>query len=1488
MSTVSSKSWNKTTQQATKGKNVEMFGIASSKMNPRNSRCSSQPVYSVNESVSVDEDSNQRNIQVLKSRGRSIKMYETEPFLSVDLLPSNKICVSPVPSLSSEKPRARSMLRSHTTQSPLTVANITNNLTHSRRSTPSAGNKVGIERSTANPHIKKPFKHAVNQPTSATSTDQMSSPSKLMKANLKIATSHINSILLKQRHQEPIKVKGKLLKGKLKPMYPVNTGGPSMKDCRGVISDATTYSSSPSRTLQRRRQILSNYNQGNITMLIDRPVTVESVHQTSEASSMDGNVDRMISDLDSDDQEEEEDLYERGLLVYSELTTFPSEKSSTTSVISQPLHQAEDENEFEQLPKAAKQVLSDEDNITINKTAHVSFSPSLERRLSENLRMSEELETFVGDKNSSNIGNNIGKILATTNSSDAMLWSSADIDAIDVVRKVNKTDFNATKVDKKYSHVISQNIQIDSTQSSVNVKSQDLKKDKIAQNQFHKLDKSRSGEIRSNHEPLPYAKSSSCKHTASKPTKPVRVTPVISGRPFSAVIRQENFQEAVPSRPKSASMLKMGKVSPAKTVRFADELIDNFVIQSDVWQEEESSSFRNHLTLNICHVEPEKKDLEPPSPHSSIFGISKHSDQDDIYPDIENEDDKVVSKSSCKPTTERKYQNDDDDDGGGGCSDEDKENKAIRQAAEQPSKSSSTKNAEKRRLTSSNGQGQTDDNDIESPVATIEDNPSGKEDDPLGKENASVISDIKSETSDLNMSFISDSGSFHYHGDISAFIIDEADLPRTPSSNSSGMFSDFTSSYSKNSHGKQDEIEPFIKDTNNSSSKTDIENRKNVCSSSCLNLPMSESKKNSVTVSLASPNKVELQNKLRSLSANTQTIKKHSRNNGYQSPNKAIVNRMQIDSLEAAPFFDPISDVSNLNAHLYENKSLFYLPIEEAEFIEDICDITCPDSPVYMVDPHFNKNIPPVEATSCHRIYDKYQHNIKRGRRPYSASTVRKSTTRPLPKRPTSASPDFRKKLFGEYCAMCKHQKSYCRCKTKSETDLLKNGEWTNTTKEEAKKLETEMKVKSKNEIRSNRIPDGILKLNFEEEDEYETVDIDAPNSPFVGGSTFDALDLQLRAIQHDIRQQIEIDEKKKKKVAFVKEIDEEDLEDDTNESESSSNLETEDEGDKQIMPDYQSLLDFYRKKCCDSGNPGLVLSKRIVTCKNRVLLTDVVASPIECLNRIYSSRSDVHKKLKYALEAVCDPGLKLELNNLASGCFLQYVCDFLPEVGKEERMKTKQNDDALSETTSINGGLKVIATRKTIFPPTGSLIEDEDEAPFPPLCFSINARPPPGYVYYFTYGTDMNKDRLGMYIRRNVEKKRWGILFGFNLLFNKKGADEEGFGFPNIEFNPFGCVEGCVYQLSNNELHLLDSCVGYPEHYEHIVVPVWMTSDKPDDCLAQYCVPALTFIAQDKWIENEKILPCDFSLSQCIKGSDMLSTGYVQHLRTIASFTSF
>lgn len=108
---------------------------------------------------------------------------------------------------------------------------------------------------------------------------------------------------------------------------------------------------------------------------------------------------------------------------------------------------------------------------------------------------------------------------------------------------------------------------------------------------------------------------------------------------------------------------------------------------------------------------------------------------------------------------------------------------------------------------------------------------------------------------------------------------------------------------------------------------------------------------------------------------------------------------------------------------------------------------------------------------------------------------------------------------------------------------------------------------------------------------------------------------------------------------------------------------------------------------------------------------------------------------------------------------------------------------------------------------------------------------------------------RISTYIHRKVENRFWGLLFGFNLVFNKKGnlvwglfsihiykviyniyfcsnfrsfinrwylfvvgSDIEAGAFANIEFNPFCSTEGCIYQITPQELELLDKFVGYPE----------------------------------------------------------------------------
>ncbi|XP_060065807.1 uncharacterized protein LOC132546127 [Ylistrum balloti] len=238
----------------------------------------------------------------------------------------------------------------------------------------------------------------------------------------------------------------------------------------------------------------------------------------------------------------------------------------------------------------------------------------------------------------------------------------------------------------------------------------------------------------------------------------------------------------------------------------------------------------------------------------------------------------------------------------------------------------------------------------------------------------------------------------------------------------------------------------------------------------------------------------------------------------------------------------------------------------------------------------------------------------------------------------------------------------------------------------------------------------------------------------------------------------------------------------------------------------------------------------------------------------------------------------------------LEIVCDEL--LTHQEKLKQDAEMPLIPKVEPLppKEDLKVIAEVKTLNkqkkkkqPRSGPI------APFAPVCFEINARPPKGYLYYFAYGTEMSLSRLTTYIKREPQRY-WGLLFGFQLVFNKKGADLEAGGFANIEFNPYSSVEGCVYPITQDELLLLDKYVGYPQHYEHLVTPLWLMNSNEDPNeygVAQYCVPALTFIAQDRWIEKEEKLDFSGSLSECIRSSDMVTPGYHDHLANLATVTS-
>lgn len=57
-----------------------------------------------------------------------------------------------------------------------------------------------------------------------------------------------------------------------------------------------------------------------------------------------------------------------------------------------------------------------------------------------------------------------------------------------------------------------------------------------------------------------------------------------------------------------------------------------------------------------------------------------------------------------------------------------------------------------------------------------------------------------------------------------------------------------------------------------------------------------------------------------------------------------------------------------------------------------------------------------------------------------------------------------------------------------------------------------------------------------------------------------------------------------------------------------------------------------------------------------------------------------------------------------------------------------------------------------------------------PPMGFKVNARPPDGKMYFFAYGMEMNAARLQAYTGQLQNHRMWGILYGFQMQFNRRG----------------------------------------------------------------------------------------------------------------------
>ncbi|CAD5123263.1 DgyrCDS11623 [Dimorphilus gyrociliatus] len=131
-----------------------------------------------------------------------------------------------------------------------------------------------------NVYVRFPFKHAASASATARNARPLS-PGTSLKQKTSQATRRVAKVMAKEKKEEKAKKSGRLRRGRLEEMNPVFVAGPTMNNCRGIVAETRSYSASPSRSLQRRRQILSTLNRN---YLPDRPQTGESVHQTSVAS----------------------------------------------------------------------------------------------------------------------------------------------------------------------------------------------------------------------------------------------------------------------------------------------------------------------------------------------------------------------------------------------------------------------------------------------------------------------------------------------------------------------------------------------------------------------------------------------------------------------------------------------------------------------------------------------------------------------------------------------------------------------------------------------------------------------------------------------------------------------------------------------------------------------------------------------------------------------------------------------------------------------------------------------------------------------------------------------------------------------------------------------------------------------------------------------------------------------------------------------------
>lgn len=149
--------------------------------------------------------------------------------------------------------------------------------------------------------------------------------------------------------------------------------------------------------------------------------------------------------------------------------------------------------------------------------------------------------------------------------------------------------------------------------------------------------------------------------------------------------------------------------------------------------------------------------------------------------------------------------------------------------------------------------------------------------------------------------------------------------------------------------------------------------------------------------------------------------------------------------------------------------------------------------------------------------------------------------------------------------------------------------------------------------------------------------------------------------------------------------------------------------------------------------------------------------------------------------------------------------------------------------------------------------------------------------MMYFAYGSNISEHRMISERKINFSSRKFAILENYKVVFNKVSKKNNNLGFANIVESNGSNVEGALYDVSVNDLNIIDRFEGAkttPKHYYQAVVNVICEGET---------IQAITYIANPIMLK-ENIKPDKKYLNYILEGKDIFSESYYNKLKNVTT----